>query len=98
MKHMHEWGSLTFKHIEVRRRHGKLTPRAKKMHLVGYNTKNVTYNIWDPERMKEITNSGKVSFREKSSRDVGRPKAGYNPFPDPNTVFVPGVGADIEAK
>ena len=28
MKHMHEWGSLAFKHIEVRHRNGKLTPRA----------------------------------------------------------------------
>ena len=34
IKHMHEWGSLAFKHIEVRHRNGKLTPRAKKMHQV----------------------------------------------------------------
>ena len=30
-------------------------PRAKKMHLVGYNTKNMTYRLWDPERPHEIT-------------------------------------------
>ena len=35
IKHMHEWGALAFKHIEVRQRNGKLTSRAKKMHLVG---------------------------------------------------------------
>ena len=66
-------------------------PRAKKMHLVGYNTKNMTYRLWDPERPHEITNSAEVSFRDKSARDVGRLKAGYNPFPDPGTFFVPGV-------
>ena len=43
MKHMHEWGSLAFKGIDVRHRNGKLTPRAKKMHLVSYNTKSMTY-------------------------------------------------------
>ena len=91
MKHMYEWGSLAFKHMEVRHKNGKLTPRAKKMHFVGYNTKNMTYRLWDPERPHEITNSAAVSFREKSSRDVGRPEAGYDPFPDPGTLFVPGV-------
>ena len=91
MNHMHEWGSLAFKHIEVRHRNGKLTPRAKKMRLVGYNTKNMTYRLWDPERPHEIINSGEVSFCEKSARDVGRPKAGYDPFPDPGTLIVPGV-------
>ena len=49
-KHMHEWGLPAFKHIELCHRNGKLTPRAKKMHLVGYNTKNMTYWLWDPER------------------------------------------------
>ena len=61
------------------------------MHLVGYNTKNTAYRLWDPERPHEITNSAEVSFREKSVRDVGRRKAGYDPFPDPGTLFVPGV-------
>ena len=94
MNHMHEWGSLAFKHIEVRHRNGKLTPRAKEMNLVGYNTKNMTYRLWDPERPHEITNSAEVSFREKSARDVGCPKAGYDPFPDPGTLFVPGVDTE----
>ena len=61
------------------------------MHLVGYNTKNMTYWLWDPERPHQITNSADVSFREKNARDVGRPKAGYDPFLDPGTLFVPGV-------
>ena len=61
------------------------------MHLVGYNTKNMTCRLWDPERPDEITNSAEVLFREKSANDVRRPKAGYNPFPDPGTLFVPGV-------
>ena len=91
-------GVAGIKHIEVRHRHGKLTPRARNMHLVGYNTNNMTYRIRDPERPQEITNSGEVSFREKSARDVGRPKAGYDPFPDPSTVFVPRVETYIEAK
>ena len=91
MKHMHAWGSLAFKHIEVRHKNGKLTLRAKKMHLVGYNTKNMTCRLWDPERPDEITNSAEVLFREKSANDVRRPKAGYDPFPDPGTLFVPGV-------
>ena len=81
MRHAHEWGSLTFKHIEVRHRNRKLTPRAKKMHLAGYNTKNMTYRLWDPERPQEITNSAGVSFREKSARDVGHPKARHDRFP-----------------
>ena len=68
------------------------------MHLVGYTTKHMTYRVWDPERLKAITNSGEVSFREKRARDVGRPKAGYDPFPDRSTVFVPGVETDSETK
>ena len=91
MKSVHEWGSLAFKHIEVLHRNGKMTPRAKKMHLVGYNTKNLTYRRWDPEQPHEITNSAEVSSREKSARNVGRPKAGYDPFPDPGNLFMPGV-------
>ena len=91
MKHMHEWRSLAFKHIEVRHRHGKLTP-------LSYNTKIMTYRLWDAERPQEITNSGEVSFHEKNARDVGRPKARYDPFLDPSTVFVPGIETDIEAK
>ena len=59
--------------------------------MVDYKTKNMSYRLWDPERPHEITNSAEVSFRDKSARDVGRLKAGYNPFPDPGTFFVPGV-------
>ena len=35
MLHIHEWGSLAFKHEEVRARSNKLAARAKKMYLVG---------------------------------------------------------------
>ena len=86
IKHMHECGLLAFKHIEIRHRNGKLTPRVKKMHLVEYNTKNITYGLWDPERPYVIANSAQVMFREKSALDVGRRKAGYDPFPDPGTL------------
>ena len=43
--HMHEWDTLAFKHGEVRFRPNKLTARAKKMHLAGYNTNNKTYQL-----------------------------------------------------
>ena len=35
--HIHEWGSLAFKHEETRSRSSQLAARAKKMYLVGYN-------------------------------------------------------------
>ena len=98
MKHMHEWGALAFKHIEVRQRNGKLTPRAKKIYLVGYNTHNMTCRLWNPDRPYEITNSAEASIREKKVRDVVRPKVGHDPFPDSSTAFVPGVETGIEAK
>ena len=37
-------------------------------------------------------------FREKSARDVDRPKVGYDSFPDSSTILVPAVETDIEAK
>ena len=53
MKHMHELGAVAFDHIKVRQIKEKLTPRTKKLHLVGYNTHNVTYRLWNPAvRMK----------------------------------------------
>ena len=82
---------MAFKHIEVRQKNGKLTQRAKKMYLAGYNTHNMTCRLWNQDRPYEITNSAKVSFREKKARDVGRPNVGRDPFPDPSTVFAPGV-------
>ena len=48
LQHIHEWGSLAFKHEEARFRPNKLAARAKKMHLVGYNTKSRLYRLWDP--------------------------------------------------
>ena len=98
MKHMHEWGSLALKHTEVSHRHGKLILRGKPMHLVGDDAKNVTYRPCDPERPQEVTSSEDLSFCEKSTRDVGRPKVGYDSFPDPSTLFVPSVQRDIEAE
>ena len=85
-KHMLECGSLLFTYMKVRQSSGKRTPRAKKMHLVGY-TKSMTNRRWDPQRLQEITNSADMSFREKSARGVGHPKKGYDPFPDPGTVL-----------
>ena len=70
LKHMHEFESIAFKHIEERHRNNKLAPRAQKMIMVGYNTKNKTYRLWTPERPHEILNSAEVSFREKDTRDV----------------------------
>ena len=70
MQHIHEWGSLAFKHEEARFRPDKLAARAKKMHLVGYNTKSRSYRLWDPAEPLKVTNSAEVSFREKETRDV----------------------------
>ena len=55
----------------------------------------MTYRLRDPERPHEITNSAEVSVREKSARDVGRPKAGYDPFPDEGTLSVQGVETEV---
>ena len=60
MPHIHEWGSLAFKHEEARFRPNNLTARAKKMHLVGYNTKRRSYRLWDPAEPLKITNSAQV--------------------------------------
>ena len=67
---MHELGALAFKHVEARFRSNKLAARAKKLHLVGYNTKNKTYWLWDPAEPLKITNSAEVFFREKKTHDV----------------------------
>ena len=54
-------------------------------------TKNKTYRLWDPADPLKITNSAEVSFREKDTRDVPTPKAGYDPFPEPTrTICQPG--------
>ena len=90
--HMHEWGTLAFKHVKARFRPNKLAGRAKKMHLVGYNTKNKTYRLWDPADPLKIPNSAEVSFREKGTRDVPTPKAGYDPFLEPTrTIYQLGI-------
>ena len=39
-----------YKHVEARFRSNKLAARAKKLHLVGYNTKNKAYWLWDSGR------------------------------------------------
>ena len=89
---MHEWGTLAFKQVEERVRPNKLAVRAKKMHLLGYNTKSKTYRLWDPAGPLKITNSAEVSFREKDTRDMPTPKAGYDPFPEPTrTIYQPGI-------
>eukprot|EP00752_Nemacystus_decipiens_P002677 g2503.t1 len=92
MLHIHEWGSLAFKHEETRFRSNKLAARAKKMYLVGYNGRSRSYRLWDPTEPFKITNSAEVSFREKEMRDVVKPKGGKDPFPAPNmSVYQPGA-------
>ena len=84
---MHEWGALAFKHVEARFRSNKLASRAKKLHLVGYNTKNKTYRLLDLAEPLKITNSAEVSFREKETRDVVPPKAGCDSFPGSGRII-----------
>ena len=69
MQYIHEWGPLAFNHKGARLRPNNLAARAKKMHLVGYDTKRRSYTLWDPAEPLKITNSAEVSFREKETRD-----------------------------
>ena len=85
--HMREWGALAVKHVEAQFWSNKLAARAKKLHLVGYNTKNKTYRLWDLAEPLKITNSAEVFFREKETRDVVPPKAEYDPFPEPGWII-----------
>ncbi|CAB1113561.1 unnamed protein product [Ectocarpus sp. CCAP 1310/34] len=97
--HIHEWGSMAFKHEEARFRPNKLAARAKKMYMVGYNTKGRSYRLWDPAEPSKITNSAEVSFREKEMRDVVKPKVGRDPFPVPNTtIYQPGMAESNEEE
>eukprot|EP00903_Cladosiphon_okamuranus_P021851 g20088.t1 len=99
MLHIHEWGSLAFKHEEVRARSNKLAARATKMYLVGYNSEGRSYRLWDPSEPLKITNSAEVSFREKEMRDVIKPKLGQDPLPAPNSTFYrPGLVDSIEEE
>ena len=46
----------------------------------------------DPAAPLKITNSAEVSCREKETRDVVPPKAGYDPFPEPGRIiYQPGL-------
>ena len=63
LQHIHEWGSLAFRREEARFQPNKLAARAKKMHLVGYNTNSRLYRLWDPADPLNITDSTEVSFR-----------------------------------
>lgn len=83
LQHMHEWGSVAFKHVEARFRPNKLAVRAQKIYMAGYNTNNQRWRLWDPANPLKITNSAEVSLREKDARDIVRPQAGYDPFPLP---------------
>ena len=76
--------------LRVRQRNGKLTPRAKRMHLVGYNIHDVTYRLWNPDRPHGIIKLAEVSVREEKARDVGRPKVRHDPFPNLKTVLCQG--------
>lgn len=62
LMHMHEWGTLKFKHIGERFRPTKLAAKAQKVHLVGYNRENKTYRLLrDPAEPLKITNPAQVS-------------------------------------
>ena len=84
MQHIHDWGALAFKQKEARFRPNKLAARAKKMHLVGYNTTSRSHRLWDPAEPLKITNSAEVSFREKETRDVVSPNVGYDLLSEPD--------------
>lgn len=77
MLHIHEWGSLGFKHVEAQFRSNNLAARPKKMYLVGFNWKSKTYRMWDPAEPLKIANSADVPFQEKQTRDVVKPKKKY---------------------
>ena len=77
---------MAFKHVEARFKSNKLAARAKKLQLVRYNTRNITYQLWDSAQPHKTTNSAELSFREKETRDVVPPKAGYDPFPEPGKI------------
>lgn len=93
LKHMHAWGLLAFKRIEAPFRPNKLDARAKKLHLVGYNTRNKTYRLWDLAEPFKVTYSAEVSFSKKKTRDVVKPRGGYDPCPEPRMIFQPGIGS-----
>ena len=87
----HGWASLF--------RPNKLAVRAKKMHLVGYNTKSRSYRLWDPAEPLKVTNSAEVSFREKETRDVVSPKVGYDPLPESGRIiYQPGSAETHEEE
>ncbi|CAM9303181.1 unnamed protein product, partial [Sphacelaria rigidula] len=58
-----------FTHVEVRHRSGKLAPRAENYYLLGYNSHNRTWRLWNPANPTKIVNSVEVSFRDKATRD-----------------------------
>ena len=98
MQHIHDWGALAFKQKEARFRPNKLAARAKKMHLVGYNTTSRSHRLWDPAEPLKITNSAEVSFREKETRGVFSPKVGYGPLSEPGRIIYQPDAAEIHEE
>ena len=68
-------------------RPNKLAARAKKTHLVGYNTKSRSYRLWNPAEPLKISDSAEVSLREKETHDVVPPKVGYDPLSEPGRLI-----------
>ncbi|CAB1114048.1 unnamed protein product [Ectocarpus sp. CCAP 1310/34] len=98
LKHMHEWGSVTFTHLEARSRNDKFSARARKYYMVAYNTTSKTWRLWDPAEPLKISNSAEVSFREVDARDVARPMHGSDPFPEQGQIFQPGIITGAETR
>lgn len=97
-KHMHEWGSVSFKHVKARSRIDKISARAKKYSMVGCKTTSKTWRLWDPAKPFKITNSAEMSFREEDARDTTRPLQGSDPFPEPGQIFQPDITTGAETK
>jgi transposase InsO family protein len=63
ISHIREFGCTAYGKIPPQKVRGKLTPRSKKMKLVGFESTNI-YRLWDPEdrRISRIKN---VEFNEE---------------------------------
>lgn len=81
-KHVHEWGCVAFQNVERRHRKGDLAPRTRRYHLVGYNTFNRIWRLWDPSDPWRTTNLGELFFRKSfgTSLNQGRNTITYRSF------------------
>ena len=68
LKHDQDGGCAAYMHIETRYRSTKLTPRAKKYFLIGCNSHNRTWRLWDPMNETRITLSPRRSRSARGRR------------------------------